>query len=51
MGVLRCEGVLGRPADCEFSIVDDRVLWLQCRPMTALATSHSPSIDTGAHYE
>ena len=29
-------GVLGRPADCEFSIVDDRVVWLQCRPMTAL---------------
>lgn len=35
-GVLRCERALGRPADCEFSIVDDRVLWLQCRPMTAL---------------
>lgn len=35
-GVLRCERVLGRPADCEFSIVDGGVLWLQCRPMTAL---------------
>jgi phosphoenolpyruvate synthase/pyruvate phosphate dikinase len=35
-GVLRCERALGRPADCEFSIVQGRVLWLQCRPMTAL---------------
>ena len=35
-GVLRCERVLGRPADCEFSVVDGRILWLQCRPMTAL---------------
>jgi phosphoenolpyruvate synthase/pyruvate phosphate dikinase len=35
-GLLRCERVLGRPADCEFSIVDGSVLWLQCRPMTAL---------------
>lgn len=41
-GVLRCEGELGRPADCEFSVVDGRVLWLQCRPMTALDTL-SPS--------
>ena len=44
-GVLRCERVLGRPADCEFSIVDDRVVWLQCRPMTALLSIH----DTGAN--
>ena len=36
-GLLRCERVLGRPADCEFSVVDGRILWLQCRPMTALA--------------
>ena len=58
-GVLRCERVLGRPADCEFSIVDGRVLWLQCRPMTALGdpgAPHQPAapaagpIDpTGAH--
>ena len=36
-GLLRCERELGQPADCEFSIVDGRVVWLQCRPMTALA--------------
>ncbi len=36
-GLLRCEEALGRPADCEFSVVDDRVVWLQCRPMTALS--------------
>lgn len=35
-GVLACERVLGRPADCEFSVVAGRVMWLQCRPMTAL---------------
>jgi pyruvate,water dikinase len=35
-GVLACERTLGRPADCEFSIVGDDVVWLQCRPMTAL---------------
>jgi pyruvate,water dikinase len=35
-GLLRCERELGQPADCEFSIVDSRVIWLQCRPMTAL---------------
>lgn len=35
-GVLACERALGRPADCEFSIVTGRVVWLQCRPMTAL---------------
>ena len=40
-GLLRCERELGRAADCEFSIVDSRVVWLQCRPMTALATSSS----------
>ncbi len=58
-GVLRCERVLGRPADCEFSIVDGRVMWLQCRPMTALGAAEKPDtppapaagpIDhTGAH--
>lgn len=36
-GLLRCERALGRPADCEFSVVDGRVVWLQCRPMTALS--------------
>ncbi|MGE0026533.1 MAG: PEP/pyruvate-binding domain-containing protein [Thermoleophilia bacterium] len=36
-GLLRCERALGRPADCEFSVVDRRVVWLQCRPMTALS--------------
>ncbi|MGD9570758.1 MAG: PEP/pyruvate-binding domain-containing protein [Thermoleophilia bacterium] len=36
-GLLRCERELGLPADCEFSVVDGRVVWLQCRPMTALA--------------
>ncbi len=36
-GLLRCENELGLPADCEFSVVDGRIVWLQCRPMTALA--------------
>ncbi len=44
-GVLRCERALGRPADCEFSIVDGRVVWLQCRPMTALAHAHPTRTD------
>ena len=35
-GLIACERELGRPADCEFSVVDGRVVWLQCRPMTAL---------------
>ena len=35
-GLLDCERELGRPADCEFSVVEGRVVWLQCRPMTAL---------------
>jgi pyruvate,water dikinase len=35
-GVLRCERELGQPADCEFSVVGARIVWLQCRPMTAL---------------
>lgn len=39
-GVLRCEEVLGRPVDCEFSVVDGRLVWLQCRPMTALTLLH-----------
>ena len=47
-GVLRCERALGRPADCEFSIVDDRVLWLQCRPMTALDHRGGPSTPASA---
>ena len=38
-GLLRCERALGRPADCEFGVVGGRVVWLQCRPMTALATA------------
>jgi pyruvate,water dikinase len=28
-GLLRCERALGRPADCEFSVVGGRVVWLQ----------------------
>lgn len=36
-GLLRCERELGRPTDCEFAVVDGQVVWLQCRPMTALA--------------
>jgi pyruvate,water dikinase len=43
-GVLRCEDELGGPADCEFSVVGDRIVWLQCRPMTALAPD-APIID------
>lgn len=44
-GLLRCERELGRPADCEFSVVDGRVVWLQCRPMTALSESVSTRMD------
>jgi phosphoenolpyruvate synthase/pyruvate phosphate dikinase len=44
-GLLRCEHELGRPADCEFSVVDGRVVWLQCRPMTALAGPGPAPID------
>ena len=44
-GLLRCERALGLPADCEFSVVDGRVVWLQCRPMTALTV---PSHTEGA---
>ena len=47
-GVLRCERVLGRPADCEFSIVDGRVVWLQCRPMTALEIPEAPGAPSAA---
>ena len=36
-GVLRCERELGHPADCEFAVAGGEVLWLQCRPMTALS--------------
>ena len=46
-GVLRCERLLGRPADCEFSIVDGRILWLQCRPMTALGIPDAPRASPG----
>lgn len=50
-GLLRCERELGRPADCEFSIVGGRVVWLQCRPMTALAGPDPARTDatTAAH--
>jgi pyruvate,water dikinase len=37
-GALAAEVVLGRPADLEFAIADGRLLWLQCRPLTALPT-------------
>lgn len=48
-GLLRCERELGRPADCEFSVVGGQIVWLQCRPMTALARggSHSLHNETG----
>ncbi len=36
-GLLACEEVLGAPVDCEFGVVDGGVVWLQCRPVTALA--------------
>ncbi len=35
-GALAAEAALGRPADLEFAIQDGRLLWLQCRPLTAL---------------
>jgi pyruvate,water dikinase len=35
-GALAAEAVLGRPADLEFAFQDGRLLWLQCRPLTAL---------------
>lgn len=38
-GALRCERELGVPADCEFSVVDGQIVWLQCRPMTALGAN------------
>lgn len=44
-GLLRCERELGRPADCEFSIVEGRVVWLQCRPMTALSGPDTARVD------
>lgn len=44
-GMLRCERELGQPADCEFSIVNTRVVWLQCRPMTALADADPTRTD------
>jgi phosphoenolpyruvate synthase/pyruvate phosphate dikinase len=44
-GLVRCEEALGLPADCEFSIVDGRVVWLQCRPMTALGGPDPARID------
>jgi phosphoenolpyruvate synthase/pyruvate phosphate dikinase len=37
-GALAAEAVLGRPADLEFAFADGRLLWLQCRPLTALPT-------------
>jgi hypothetical protein len=35
-GALAAEAALGRPADCEFCLEGGRLVWLQCRPMTAL---------------
>ncbi len=35
-GALAAEAALGRPADLEFAVQDGRLLWLQCRPLTAL---------------
>jgi phosphoenolpyruvate synthase/pyruvate phosphate dikinase len=35
-GALAAEAVLGRPADLEFAFAEGRLLWLQCRPLTAL---------------
>ena len=48
-GLLHCERELGGPADCEFSVVEGRVIWLQCRPMTALeaAGGGPPTGDRG----
>jgi pyruvate,water dikinase len=37
-GALAAEAVLGRPADLEFAFAGGRLLWLQCRPLTALPT-------------
>jgi phosphoenolpyruvate synthase/pyruvate phosphate dikinase len=37
-GALAAEAALGRPADLEFAFADGRLLWLQCRPLTALPT-------------
>lgn len=41
-GVLACERALGAPADCEFAVEEGWVVWLQCRPMTALAPTGGP---------
>lgn len=48
-GLLRCERELGCPADCEFSVVGGQIVWLQCRPMTALAPggTHLSHDETG----
>lgn len=35
-GAVACEAALGRPVDCEFCVCEGRVVWLQCRPLTAL---------------
>ena len=35
-GALAAETALGRPADLEFAVQGGRLLWLQCRPLTAL---------------
>jgi pyruvate,water dikinase len=37
-GALAAETALGRPADLEFAFADGRLLWLQCRALTALPT-------------
>jgi phosphoenolpyruvate synthase/pyruvate phosphate dikinase len=40
-GALAAEAALGRPADLEFAFADGRLLWLQCRPLTALPTKEA----------
>ena len=47
-GLLRCEHALGQPADCEFSVVGSRIVWLQCRPMTALIDPPPAPLGGGA---
>ncbi|WP_217915148.1 PEP/pyruvate-binding domain-containing protein [Miltoncostaea marina] len=45
-GALACEAVAGRPVDCEFCLADGGVVWLQCRPVTALPPAPTT---VGAH--
>jgi pyruvate,water dikinase len=37
-GSLAAEAALGCATDLEFAFADGRLLWLQCRPLTALPT-------------